>query len=141
MYQRDYILRMIEMVAQLIAGILKLIKTGDIHRASQALQNAYEVAFRHEALRLKAIPEEELLDTLLEEHLYTTGHLEMLAELFYADAELLLAEHKFSECLSCYRKSLAIFEYIDKEYHSYSQARQDRMQAIRERLEEDSLKN
>ena len=139
MYQRDYILRMIETIAQLIAGILKLIKTGDINRASQALQNAYEVAFRHEAIQLKAIPEEGLLDSLLEEHLYTTGHLEMLAELFYADAELLLAEKKFSECLSFYRKSLAIFEYIDKEYHSYSQARQDRMQVIRERLEKNSL--
>ena len=30
MYQRDYLLRMIEMIAQLIAGILKLIKTGNL---------------------------------------------------------------------------------------------------------------
>jgi hypothetical protein len=136
MYQRDYILRMIEMLAQVIAAILKLIKTGDLRQASQRLQSAYGMAFQHEALKLKTLPEEGLVDTLLQEYLYTNGHLEMLAELFYADAELLLAENKISESMSFYRKSLALFEYIEKEYRSYSQERQDKMQAIREKLAE-----
>ena len=134
MYQRDYILRMIEMLAQVIAAILKLIKTGDLNQASQRLQSAYGMAFRHEALKLKSLPEEGLVDTLLQEYLYTNGHLEMLAELFYADAELLLAENKIAQSMAYYRKSLALLEYIDKEYRSYSQERQDRMQAIKERL-------
>ena len=136
MVQRDYILRMIEMLVQAIAAILKLIKSGDLHQASQRLQSAYDMAFRHEALKLKILPEEGLIDTLLREYLYTNGHLEMLAELFYADAELLLAENKTAESMAYYRKSLALLEYIDKEYHSFSQERQNRMQAIRERLEE-----
>ena len=140
MYQRDYILRMIEMLARLIAGILKLIKSGDMNQASQALQNAYGVAFQHESLTLKTIPEEELIETLLQVHNYTTGHLEMLAELFYAEAELLLAEKKFAESLPLFRKSLALYEHIDREYRSYSQERQDRMKAIRERLADESLK-
>ncbi len=140
MIQRDYILRMIEMLVQAIAAILKLIKTANLRQASQQLQNAYHMAFQHEALKLKTLPEEGLVDTLLQEYLYTTGHLEMLAELFYADAELLLAENKISESLSYYRKSLTLLEYIDNESKSYSQERQDRMRTIRERLENESLK-
>ena len=37
MYQRDYILRMIEMIAELVAGILGLIKKGDLEKASDAI--------------------------------------------------------------------------------------------------------
>jgi hypothetical protein len=140
MYQKDYILRMIETLAQVIAAILKFIKSGDLHQASQVLQNAYGMAFHNEAVKLKTLPEEGLVDTLLQEYLYTNGHLEMLAELFYADAELLLAENKISESMSYYRKSLALLEHVDKEYRSYSQERQDRMQAIRERMANESLK-
>lgn len=140
MYQRDYILRMIEMLAQLIAGILRLIKSGQLSQASQALQSAYGIAFKHESLNLKAIPEEELIDILLKQNNYNTGHLEMLAELFFAEAELLLAEKKVSDSMLFYRKSLTLFEHIDCEYKSYSQDRVDKMQAIKEMLAQEGLK-
>jgi hypothetical protein len=125
---------MIEMIAQLIGGILKLIKTGDLNRASQDLQSAYRLAFQHDSLKLKDIPEKNLIDSLLQEYHYTTGHLEMLAELFYTEAELLMAEKKETDSLLFYRKSLSLYEYIDKDYSAYSQERQDKIQAIRERL-------
>jgi len=134
MYQRDYILRMIEMLAQLIAGILKLIKTGDINQASHALENAYRFAFQHDSLKLRDLPEEKLIETLLKEFHYTNGHLEMLAELFYAEAELLRAEEKHTDSYLLYRKSLALYEYIDRESRSYSQDRQDKMLLIGDRL-------
>jgi hypothetical protein len=139
MYQRDYILRMIEMIAQLIAGILKLIKTGDLNRATQDLQSAFRLAFQHDSLKLKDIPEEKLIDTLIRDYHYTTGHLEMLAELFFAEAELLRAEKKQAESLLFYRKSLNLYEYIDKDYRAYSQERLDKILAIKERLAEESL--
>jgi hypothetical protein len=136
MFQRDYILRMIEMLAQLVAGILKMIKTGELHQASQSLNSAYNLAFQHEVLRLKKIPEEILIDTLLKELHYTTGHIEMLAELFYAEAELLRAEHNLNEGISYYRKSLSLYEYIDRDYRTYSQVRQERIASVKERLGE-----
>jgi len=134
MYQRDYILRMMEMLAQLIAGILKLIKTGDINQASHALENAYRFAFQHDSLKLRDLPEEKLIENLLKEFHYTNGHLEMLAELFYAEAELLRAEEKHTDSYLLYRKSLALYEYIDRESRSYSQDRQDKMLLIGDRL-------
>jgi hypothetical protein len=115
-------------------GILKLIKTGNLNQASQALQNAYGVAFKQESLQLKAIPDGELIETLLKEHNYTTAHLEMLAELFYAEAGLALAEKRYADGLQFYQKSLTLYEFIDREYRSYSQERQDRMKEIRDRM-------
>ncbi len=41
MYQKDFILRMIEMLAELVAGILGLIKKGDFQKASQSIDNAF----------------------------------------------------------------------------------------------------
>ncbi|MBN1413543.1 MAG: hypothetical protein JW973_00470 [Bacteroidales bacterium] len=140
MYQRDYILRMIEMMARLIAGILKLIKTGDLNQASQSLQNAYGTVFRNESPELKAIPEDTLIETLLNKYNHSTGHMEILAELFYAEAELLTAEKISAESISFYRKSLILFEYVDKEYRSYSQERQDKMLVIRKKLTMPGLK-
>jgi hypothetical protein len=141
MYQRDYILRMIEMIAQLIAGILKLIRSGDVQQASKALQSAYGLAFQHEAIGLKEIPEEKLLDNLLNGYHYTTGHLEMLSDLFFAEAELSMAEKKIGESRLYYKKTLVLLNYIDKEYRSYSQERQNRILAIKEILADESLKD
>jgi hypothetical protein len=134
MYQRDYILRMMEMLAQLIAGILKLIKTGNINQASHALENAYHFAFQHDSLKLRDLPEEKLIENLLKELHYTSGHLEMLAELFLAEAQLLQAEERHTDSGLLYRKSLALYEYIDNESRSFSQDRQDKMLIIRDRL-------
>jgi hypothetical protein len=122
------------MLAQLIAGILKLIKTGDINQASHALENAYRFAFQHDSLKLRDLPEEKLIENLLKEFHYTNGHLEMLAELFYAEAELLRAEEKHTDSYLLYRKSLALYVYIDRESRSYSQDRQDKMLLIGDRL-------
>ncbi len=41
MYQRDYILRMIEMIGELIKGILGLIKKGEMSAAEQSIEYAY----------------------------------------------------------------------------------------------------
>ena len=41
MYQKDYILRMIEMFGEMLAAIFGLIRKGSYKKASQALENAY----------------------------------------------------------------------------------------------------
>jgi hypothetical protein len=58
----------------------------------------------------------------------------MLAELFNAEAELCLAQGIIAGSLSYSRKSLKLFEFIDKEYKTYSQERIDKMEALKERI-------
>ena len=135
MYQKDYILRMIEMIGDLIAGILGLIKKGDLNKASEKLERIYCDMLKQDSSFFIKIPVEELTYKLLQEHNYTNGHLEILAELFNAEAELELAKENKAGSLEYSRKSIILFEFIDSELKTYSTERLKKMMAIRKRIE------
>jgi hypothetical protein len=135
MYQKDYILRMIEMLGDLIAGILGLIKKGEYKKASEQLGKIYYDMLKEDAAFFRTIPEDELTHKLLKEHNYTNGHLEILAELFNAEAEMEVAQGNRSGCLEYSKKSLILFEFIDREQKTYSLERTEKMAAIRNRIE------
>jgi hypothetical protein len=134
MYQKDYILRMIEMLGDLIAAILGLIKKGDYNQASERLGNIYYDMLKEDASFFRAIPEDDLTHKLLQDHNYTNGHLEILAELFNAEAELELAQGNRAGSLEYSRKSLLLFEFIDVEQKTYTQERINKMATIRNRI-------
>jgi hypothetical protein len=134
MYQKDYILRMIEMLGQLIAGILGMIKKGNFEQAEDQLENLYYTMLKEDSAFFRDIPAEELTDRLLHQHNYTNGHLEVLAELFNAEAELRQAKDDKPGSLEYYQKSLRLFEFIDSEYKTYSQERIDKIVAIKDRI-------
>ena len=71
----------------------------------------------------------------MDDHNYTNGHLEILAELFNAEAELALAQGNKSGSLEYSGKSLILFEFIDTEEKTYSHERINKMKAIKERIE------
>jgi hypothetical protein len=125
---------MIEMLGEMITAIFGLIKKGEFEKAGKSLENIFYKLLKEDSAFFMAIPEKELTDKLLKEHNYTNGHLEVLAELFNAEAVLRLAQGNKSGSLECSRRSLLLFEFIDKEYSIYSQERLDRMEEIRERI-------
>ena len=112
MYQKDYILRMVEMIGDLIAALLGLIKKGDLEQAEKILERGYVELLRRESAFFLAIPKEKLTTMLIGEHNYENGHLTVLAELFFAEATLREAENKFADSLVCYEKSLILLEYL-----------------------------
>jgi hypothetical protein len=139
MYQKDYILRMIEMMGDLIAAILGLIKKGEYKQASEELGKIYYDMLKEDAAFFRTIPADELTHKLLNEHNYTNGHLEILAELFNAEAELELAQGNKSGSLESSIKSLNLFEFIDREQKTFSFERSEKMAAIKIRIEEIQL--
>ena len=135
MYQKDYILRMIEMLGELLAGIFGLIKKGEYRRASEQIGRIYYNILKEDAAFFRTIPEADLTHKLLYEHNYTNSHLEILAELFNAEAELTFAQGKKSESIEYSRKSLMLFEFIDADQKTYSLERINKMESIRKRIE------
>ena len=135
MYQKDYILRMIEMLGDLIAGILGLIRKGDYNHASEQLGRIYYDMLKEDASFFRTIPKEEVTHKLLQEHNYSSGHLEILAELFNAEAELELVQGNKAGSLEYSQKSLMLFEFIDAKQKTYLPERIKKMTAIRERIE------
>lgn len=128
------------MAAKTLAAILGLIKGGDIHAASDSLDNLYFDTLKEDAAFFRGIPEGKLTEKLLYDHNYTNGHLEILAELFNAEAELCLAKNDNSGFIEYSRKSLRLFEFIDSEYKTYSKERLDKIDSIKQRIADSSLK-
>lgn len=122
------------MLATLIAGILGLIKKGDLQQASQALENAYNEFLKNDASLFRNIPKEELTEKLLREHNYTNDHLKILSELFYAEAELQLVEGTKTSSLEYFEKALILMEYSEKKSRSFSLENQSKLSAIQNRI-------
>jgi len=133
MYQKDFVLRMIEMVRDLIMGILGLIKKGELEQASEGIERIYLDVLKQDSGFFQNIPAKMLTDKLLHDHNYTNGHLEILAELFNIEAELGFAKGKIKDSLELSEKSLILFEFIDNEQKIYSSERIEKMDSIRKR--------
>lgn len=126
---------MIEMLGDLIAAIFGLVRKGDYTQASEKLDRIYYDMLKEDAAFFRKIPIDDLTHKLLEEHNYTNGHLEILAELFNADAKLELAKGNMNESLDFSEKSLMLFEFIDIEQKTLSLERLDKMNSIRNRIQ------
>lgn len=135
MYQKDFVLRMIEMFGELLAGIMGLIRKGEYTRASSQLAKIYYDMLKEDASFFRSLPENNLTQKLLENHNFTNGHLEILAELFNAEAELSLAQENKQVSLEFSRKSLILFEFIDADQKTYSLDRLNKIETIRKRIE------
>ena len=136
MYQKDYMLRMIEMLGELLRAIFGMITKGQYEQAEKSLHEAYLTTLRKDASFFQQIPIEQLTDELIKEHNFTNAHLEMLAELMFAEATLLCSKNKKQESLPFYHKSLLLFKFVNDSYRAYSRDRLEKMETITERLSE-----
>ena len=134
MFQKDYILRMIEMIGDLIAVIIGLLKKGDPEQAEKILERSYYEFLRQDASFFQLIPKDQLTNQLLSDHNYTNGHLAVLAELFYAEAMVSEAQNKPENCKQYYEKSLVLLEFLENEDKTWSAKREERMNLIKEKI-------
>lgn len=134
MYQRDYILRMIEMMAQFIAAILAILRKGSIPQAQQMLETAYYDFLKQDAAFFHGIPEDQLTDELIGKHHFTHGHLELLSELFYAEGEVEQAAGHHDESLACYRKALHLVQFLADNSDTFSPMREERILLLRSKI-------
>lgn len=135
MYQRDYILRMIEMMAQFIAAILAILRKGNIPEARQMLETAYYDFLKQDAAFFHGIPEDRLTDELIGQHHFTHGHLELLSELFYAEGEVEQSAGNRELSLTCFRKALRLVQFIVDNSDTFSPIREERILLLRSKIQ------
>lgn len=134
MYQKDFIMRMIEMIADLIALILGLIKKGDLSQATKLLDNAYRDFLKEDASFFRNLPKEKLTDELLAEHDYTNGHLRILSELFFIEGELNFAKSDLETSLNYYEKSLLLLEFSEESSNTFSLSSEAKTNLLKEKI-------
>jgi hypothetical protein len=132
---------MIEMLGDYIRAVMDLITHGKLREAEEKLGEAFYTLLQRDSWFFQNIPVDRLTNTLIEEHNYTNNHLMILAELLYAEAELVYVKKNNDRSLLLYQKSLALFEFVEEAYRTYSFERQERIGEIKRRIEELSALN
>jgi len=126
---------MIEMLGDMLAALFGMISRGELTQASEKLEHIYYDMLKEDASFFRSIPKDDLTRNLLEEHNYTNGHLEILAELFNAEAELNMARGDRQQCLEYSEKSLLLFEFIDISQKTLSLDRVEKMNILQDRIQ------
>ncbi len=133
-FQSDYILRMIEMMGDLMAALMGKIRRKDFEKANDQLEESYTEFLKEDAAFFRSLPIEGMTDSLLNDHNYTHDHLQILAELFYAEAELQLARNKKNDAKLFFEKSLKLNEYLDLAYKTYDEARIKKIELLNQQI-------
>lgn len=135
MYQRDYILRILEMLSELVSGILGLIQKGDFAKASKSLENAYLDLLEVDAAFFNVIPNENIAEILTQKYNYTNGHFEILCELLFLQAELFYSMGSVNESLNYYIKSKTLLDFVILDSGTYSVYKRIRSEFLSDRIE------
>ena len=119
MIQKDYILRLAEEVAKVIARMIG--KNTDT--ALAILDDAYQHYLKMDRAFLDSLPPDEFIHILTEVHQLHVNHLELLGELLAEEGRLLYEAGRLVESKKQIQKALLIFEYLDDHQGVYSMER------------------
>jgi len=134
MYQRDYILKMIEMMGQFVAAILSKILKREFKEAEELLEESYNTLLKESAAKFTFIPKEKLTEQLISEYHFVDGHLEILAQLFKAEAELRLSQGNSDLSRDFFEKALILLEFVDNNSKAFSLERKSEIADIRVKI-------
>ena len=128
MIQQDYFIRVIR---EFFAALAKALEKKEIEDRSKAIHEMYCQYLGSYEFYQNATPEEAIDHITLhypEEQRYQ--RMEMLAELYYAEAEW----RAYPICNTLLERALTLFEIIDGNSGIYSLARADKIRSIRRRI-------
>ena len=116
MIQRDYILRLTQQIAQLIAKLIG--KSAE--EKLEYIDEAYDEWLRMDGKELEPIPKEEILNFLIQIKGFNVYQMELVAELLVKQGASLFEIQQFSSAKDRLKKSLIIFEHVDEKTQLYS---------------------
>ena len=136
MYQRDYILKMIEMMGQFVAAILSKILKREYKEAEELLEESYNTLLKDSAAKFTFISKEKLTDQLISKYHFVDEQLEIVALLFKAEAELRMAQGNKELSLEFFEKALILLEFVDNNSKTFSMERKSDIDDIKHKINE-----
>jgi hypothetical protein len=109
MYQRDYLLRMIQMLAQVIARVLGQKDRKSIEEALLEIDRAGKMYVGLDSGMISSFSDEDLITLFHTGGSFDTTKCLALAELQYAEAQILELHHDDPDCRRKYQRSLHFF--------------------------------
>ena len=131
MYQKDYIMRMIEAFAKMVAGIIGLIKKGDPDGALASIKETYDTILKINPEELYQYDDPEWYKFCNER---TFDELEMIAELLKLEGEIRIDTGNSEEGLRLLYRSLELYQYVDGQSGTFSVVRFEKISSLKEEL-------
>lgn len=127
--ERDYLMRQLMMLFEVIQKILGYRKKGDKKQALQQIKYFYTCLDIDKDVHSKSI--EDLMDFLTNKKKLTNEHLEMVAIVLTEQGEL---AEEIKEKTDFFRKSYFLLDKVERESTSFSMERQMKLSKLREFL-------
>lgn len=131
MLRRDYIQKMIEEFARMVAHVLQLNTEGNRDEALKKLRESYTTFFNENPEMISALLPSQLLKKLVEGDGLTPAQVEILAQGLRAEADILMDIDQ-QQAKDRYVKALAFYEYAElNDAANFSISRRHAIEEIR----------
>ncbi|HHH50325.1 MAG TPA: hypothetical protein ENK52_05040 [Saprospiraceae bacterium] len=130
MLQRDYIERLTQQIAELIAKMMGF----ETKEKLAFIDKAFDEWLRLDPKELEIIPKEELLFFLIQKKKFNIHQLELLAEILAKQGETFFIDQQLLKAKNQLEKSLIIFEEVENKQQLYSIQRQKTLHQIHQLL-------
>jgi hypothetical protein len=129
MIRKDYFLKVLQQLTQVIARALKLSHSGDAKAALELLDGQYQKQLQEQSEILVKYPVEVLAQR------YDEGQLTLLADLLTAEGEILMSATEAEAARARLSKALSLYQHLNQTQQVYDFEREGKMQQIRAWLE------
>ena len=133
MYQRDYILRIIEQIAKMIAGLLGLLKEDKLDLGYDVLQDKTDLVIGCSYSKFLEMNFEDLKDSL-KDKTFSADYWDTLGRYFLIAGEVCLGLKKDSEAIHNLNFAQNCFDEAASNYSTYSFNRQLDMNKLKQLL-------
>ena len=131
MYEKDYIMKMVEAFSMMIAKIMGLKEKGELDRAGALILEAYDTVLKINPEALKDFGEPEWEKFCSER---TQEELEMIAELLKLEGEIRIDTGNPDGVCRLLFKSLELLKYVDNQSDTFSVVRFEKISSLEEKL-------
>ena len=120
MFQKDYVLKMVEMIGQMIRGIIGQIEKGEFDTSQQEIDKVLTELFKVDPSFFTNKNHDEIAALLIEGFDFNDAQLEVLSDILLAQAFLHKTQTNKTESLLYYQHALAILNHVGDNSESYS---------------------
>lgn len=135
MIQRDYLLRMIEEAAQVVAALIGMRKGGKYDAMLQLLGETYRAYFPFDGELLRNTEEEDVMTLVLEEYGVEEEKLGVLADLLKEEGQYHFDQGQYEQASASFKRGILILNYLNEQHQEvYSFERMNKLDLLRDLL-------
>ena len=131
MYERDYIMRMIEAFAKMIAAIVGLREKGELDKARSLVEEAYDTVLKVNSEEIKEYDQDQWNQFCSKR---SPEELEMLADLLKVEGEIMLDSGKPEGVGKILFKAFQLLKLVEVQSGAFSLTRFDKITELEQKL-------